>query len=98
MNTTDLTRPEMIERVLTQYGRIAAIDGYGYLIGSVGDHGIFLAPAGGDLTEEMYELCHVEAAAAGLSDERLYVHAVRSLIFTDDVVFSHVRWTGAVAA
>lgn len=94
-----LTRSEMIERVLARYSRrIAAIDGYTYLVGSAGDHGVFLAPAGGDLTEQMYEACLDEATAAGLNDERLCVRAVRSLIHTDDVVFSQVDWRAKGAA
>ncbi|AYM40377.1 MULTISPECIES: hypothetical protein [Mycobacteroides] len=93
-----LTRSEMIERVLAQYGRrTAAIDGYTYLVGSVGGHGVFLAPAGADLTEEMYEQCVEESDAAGLDGDRLYVHARRSLIVTDDVVFGHVDWRGPEA-
>lgn len=93
-----LTRSEMIERVLAQYGRrTAAIDGYTYLVGSVGVRGVFLAPVGADFTEEMYEKCVEEADAAGLDSERLYVHAVRALIFTGDEVFSPVDWRGPEA-
>lgn len=64
---------------------------YTYLIAvTASQQGIFLVwPEGasaGDLTEEIYEAIVGEAETAGLKDH-YHVHALRNLIFTDDVAW-----------
>ncbi|TXI62481.1 hypothetical protein [Mycolicibacterium mageritense] len=93
-------RDELIETVRESYGRrITPIDGYRYLIGSVGGCGVFLMPPESpDMTWEAYEDSLDETSAAGLNDDRLLMHCRRSLVGSDDIVHIQIRYRDGEAA